>query len=54
MSEDSYPYTGKDGDCKYSKHDNLYVFAARYTSVSGSNVTEMKDYLAYQPLSVAI
>jgi len=47
MSEDAYPYTGKDGSCNYSAHDNLYVFCARYHSVLGNNVQEMKDALAY-------
>ena len=53
MSESSYPYTARNGKCKYSS-SNTGVKASGYTNVAANNVTQMKSALALKPLSVSI
>jgi len=53
MTESSYPYTARDGSCKYSSN-NTGVKTTGYTNVSADNPTAMKNALANQPIAVSI
>ena len=53
MSQASYPYTARDGTCKYSA-TNTGIKATGYVNVTANNSTAMKSALAGRPLSVSI
>lgn len=53
MSESSYPYTARNGSCKWSS-SNTGVTASGYTNVSANSPTAMKTALNTKPLSVSI
>lgn len=53
MTEASYPYTAKDGTCKYST-SNTGVKTTGYTNVSANSPTAMQTALAGRPLAVSI
>lgn len=53
MSEDSYPYEGVDGDCRYKKKD-VVLYVDSFASID-SNEDQIKEILyAKGPLSVAL
>ena len=52
--ETSYPYTARDGACKYSSTQHTTTKDGGYANVQGSNVSAMKTALAQQPLSVSV
>ena len=54
MFESSYPYTAKDGTCKYSATNNSGVNTTTYTWVTTQNIDAMKTALNGHVLSVAI
>jgi len=54
MSEASYPYTAKNGNCAYSSSNNTGVHTTSWVNVPQSDYVEMKQALMSAPLSVAI
>jgi C1A family cysteine protease len=54
MSEASYPYTAKDGNCNYSSTNNTGVQVTSYKTVTANSPDAMKAALATTPLAVAI
>jgi C1A family cysteine protease len=53
MSESSYPYTHRNGTCKWSSN-NTGVVSTSHSYVTSNSPSAMKSALANQPLSVAI
>lgn len=54
MTESAYPYTARDGTCKYSSSNATSVKATGYKNVSADSPTSMKSALNNGILSVAI
>ena len=54
IARDAYPYTAKNGDCKYDSLTNTGIEVATYTDVTPESDSQMKAALAQQPISVAI
>jgi len=54
MSESSYPYTAKDGTCKYSSSNNTGVNCTGWANVTPNDPNAMKAQLAKSALAVAI
>jgi C1A family cysteine protease len=54
MSEASYPYTAKDGTCKYSSTNNTGVKSTSWTHITARDTNAMKTALAKSPFSIAI
>jgi cathepsin L len=54
MSESSYPYTARDGSCKYSSSSATSVKTSGYTNVTADSPDSMKSALNSHVLSVAI
>ena len=52
--EANYPYKAVNQNCAYTASAASCVKVASYTTVTGSNVAQMKAALAQQPLSVSI
>jgi cathepsin L len=52
-SESSYPYTAKDGSCKFNR-DNIVTTIAGHKSVPGKNEAALQKAIVDQPVSVAI
>ena len=52
--EANYPYKAVNQNCAYNASAASSVNVASYTTVTGSNVAQMKAALAQQPLSVSI
>ena len=52
--EANYPYTAKDGTCKYSAADISGVNVASYQFADADNADQMKAAVAKQPVSVSI
>ena len=54
MSESSYPYTAKDGTCKYSSTNHTSVKTTGYKNVTANSISAMTTALGGHVLSVAI
>ena len=54
MTEKSYPYTARDGSCKYSSSNHTSVKTTGYTNVTADSPSAMKSALKSHVLSVAI
>ena len=54
MTEAAYPYTGRDGTCKYNVANSTYVKMESYTNVTADSPSAMKTALNSHVLSVAI
>jgi KDEL-tailed cysteine endopeptidase len=52
MTEKAYPYQGVDGTCQYSESEATKVLVSDWTTVTPSDVHEMKGALVEQPLSI--
>ena len=53
MSESAYPYTGRDGTCKYAA-TGTGVKSTGFVNVTAGNTSAMKTALASRPLSVCV
>jgi len=53
-SESSYPYTARDGSCKYNSSNATVVKTASYVNVTADSISAMKTALNSHILSVAI
>lgn len=54
MSESAYPYTAKDGTCKYSSGNNTGLRDSGYGRCSYGSPTSMKSALISHTLSVSV
>jgi len=54
MSQASYPYTAKDGTCKYSSTNNTGVKSTSWIHITARDTNAMKTALAISPFSIAI
>jgi cathepsin L len=52
-SEKSYPYTARDGSCKFNR-DNIVTTITGHKSVPGKNEGALQNAIKDQPVSVAI
>ena len=53
QSYSSYPYTGRQGTCRYSSAKGI-VNVASYTNLARNSPTALKDAISRQPVSMAI
>ena len=53
-SEAAYPYTAKDGTCKYSSTAATAVQVSSYSRITGSSVTDLKTALNTGVVDVAV
>lgn len=54
MTTAEYPYTGRDGSCKYNSADTTGKGATGYFTVTANDPDAMKIALAERPLAVSI
>jgi cathepsin L len=54
MTTAEYPYTGRDGTCKYNAADTTGKGATGYVNVAANDPDAMKIALAGRPLAVSI
>jgi cathepsin L len=54
MTTAEYPYTGRDGSCKYNAADTTGKGATGYVNVAANDPDAMKIALAGRPLAVSI
>jgi len=54
MTESSYPYKHRDGNCAYNSSNNTGVLTSSWSFVTADSVDAMKSALNTKVLSVAI